>query len=214
MSDIFNEVDEDVRKDKSLELWNVYGKYVIGAAVGVIVVTAAVVGWKNYQLNQSQEQGTQMENAGKLVSETKFVEASEAYAALAANGSEGYQALASLRQASALIAAGKGVEGIAVYDALAASDSDEEFKAAAKIMAGYYLIDNGTPEDVRSRVSGMEAAGNIWASSAQELLALSALKEGKKDEAVKILTALKDDADAVNGIKARATQLLQALGEK
>ncbi|MBL4665787.1 MAG: tetratricopeptide repeat protein [Sneathiella sp.] len=214
MSDIFSEVDEDVRKDKSLELWKVYGKYVIGAAVCVVATTAAVVGWNNYQLTQAQSQGRQMESASKLVSATKFAEASEAYAALAANGSKGYQALARLRQASALIAAGNGTEGVAVYDALAASDADEEFKAAAKIMAGYYLIDNGTPEQVRARVTGVETAGNIWASSAQELLALSALKEGKKDEAIKILSGLKDDANAVTGVKARATQLLQALGEK
>ena len=38
MADIFNEVDEDVRKDKSLALWKAYGKYVIGAAVLIVVM--------------------------------------------------------------------------------------------------------------------------------------------------------------------------------
>jgi len=214
VSDIFNEVDEDVRKDKSLELWNVYGKYVIAASVCVVAITAAVVGWKNYQLTQSQEQGRQLEEASRLVSEAKFEEASDAYAALAAEGNSGYQALASLRQARALIAAGKGADAVAVYDALAISDVDEEFKVAAKILAAYYLIDNGTAEEVRTRVSGVETAGNIWAHSAQELLALSDLKEGKKDEAIKALSALKDGADVPRGIKARAEQLVQALGSK
>ncbi len=37
MSDIFSEVDEEVRKDRSLELWAKYGKYVIGGSVIFIV---------------------------------------------------------------------------------------------------------------------------------------------------------------------------------
>lgn len=214
MSDIFSEVDEEVRKDKSLELWNVYGKYVIAASVGVIVITAGVVGWKNYTLSQSQQLGAQFESANKLVAEAKFDEASEAFAALAANSNEGYQALAQLRQARALIAAGKGAEGVAVYDALAASDADIEFVAAAKVLAGYYLLNNGSTDEVRARISGMETAGNIWAASVQELLALAALKDGKTDDAVKLLSDLKADADAPRGVKARAEQMLLALGIK
>lgn len=211
MSDIFNEVDEEVRKDKSLELWKAYGKYVIGASVLIVGITAAVVGWKNYQLNQTQEQGDRYFAASQLLEQGKFVEASDAFAMLASEGSESYAALASLRQASALIAGGKGEEAVAVYDRLAASDAASEFSAAAKIMAGYYLIDNGSAEDVRSRVSGLEGAGNLWSASAQELLALAALKDGKKEEAAALLKALSTDAAAPQGIKSRAEQLLSTL---
>jgi len=41
VADIFNEVDEDVRKDKSLALWKAYGKYVIGAEGLIVVATAS-----------------------------------------------------------------------------------------------------------------------------------------------------------------------------
>ena len=40
MSDIFREVDEDVRKDQSLAFWKKYGPYVIAAAVAIMTVTA------------------------------------------------------------------------------------------------------------------------------------------------------------------------------
>lgn len=214
MSDIFSEVDEEVRKEKSLELWKAYGKYVIGASVLIVGATAAYVGWQSYTKNLSEEQGRQFEAAAQLVTEKKYSDAADAFGALAATGEAGYKALATLRQASALISAGKGADGLAVYDSLAASDADEEFVAAAKVMAGYYLIDNGSPEAVRERVSGMETAGNIWAASAQELLALAAMKDGKTEEAITILNALKDDANAPTGIKGRAEQLLLTLGVK
>ncbi len=215
MSDIFNEVDEDVRKDKSLELWNKYGKYVIGASVLLVVVTTAVVGWKNYTLSEARNQGKQFEAAVAFASDKKFDQATSAFSALAENGSEGYQALAKLRQASALISAGNGAEALEVYDALAANqDVGKEFSSIAGILAGYYLINNGSSDDVRKRVAGLDAAGTIWAASAKELLALSDLKDGKIDDARKKLTDLGQDATAPQGVKARAQQLLAALGNK
>jgi hypothetical protein len=211
VSDIFNEVDEDVRKDKSIELWKQYGKYVVAGAVSVIAITAAVVGWQNYQKSQSQLHGSQFESAAKMAIEKKFDDAAAGFGELAKSGAEGYPALATLRQARALIEAGKGEEAIALYDQLAASDADAEFKSAAQIFAGYYLIDNGTPQQVRDRVSALTSANDIWAFSAKELLALSYLKDSKKDEAIAVFKELKDDAAAPQGVKLRATELLQVL---
>lgn len=215
MSDIFGEVDEEVRKDKSLVLWNKYGKLVIAACVLLVVATGSVVGWKNYQLSEARAQGKQFEEAVSLAADKKFDDASNAFAALAAESDEGYEALARLRQAAALISAGKGSEALEVYDALAANqDIGEEFSSIAGVLAGYYLINNGSTEDVRSRVSGLQAAGGMWAASAKELLALSDLKDGKIASARTLLGELQNDATAPQGVKARAEQLLEALKGK
>ncbi|MBL4740823.1 MAG: tetratricopeptide repeat protein [Sneathiella sp.] len=215
MSDIFGEVDDEVRKDKSLVLWNKYGKFVIVGAVLLVAATAGTVGWKNYQLSQAQAQGKQFEEAVGFAAAKKFDEASTAFATLAEGGDVGYEALSRLRQAAALISAGNGAEALDVYDALAANENvGEEFSSIAGILAGYYLINNGSTEDVRKRVSGLAAAGGMWAASAKELLALSDLKDGKIADARTLLDELKQDASAPQGVKARAQQLLAALEAK
>ncbi|MEH6405101.1 MAG: tetratricopeptide repeat protein [Sneathiella sp.] len=215
MSDIFGEVDEEVRKDKSMVLWNKYGKFVIAGAVLLVAATAGIVGWKNYQLSQAQAQGEQFEQAVSFATAKKFDEASTAFAALADGSDAGYEALSRLRQAAALISAGKGADALEVYDSLAANEEvGEEFSSIAGILAGYYLINNGSTEDVRTRVSGLADAGGMWAASAKELLALSDLKDGKTADAREKLGELKDDASAPQGVKARAEQLLAALEGK
>ncbi len=215
MSDIFSEVDEDVRKDKSVELWNKYGKFVIGACILAVAGTASVVGWKNYMLSEARDQGRMFEDAVSLMSEKKYDQASAAFTNLAEVGNEGYQALAKLRQANALIAAGKGAEAIEIYDALAQNkDLGAEFTSVAGILAGYYLLNNGSSDDVRKRVSALSAAGTIWSASAKELMAMSDLKDGKIEEARAQLTELQQDATAPQGVKARAEQLLAALKNK
>ena len=38
MANIFNEVDEDIRKERFQSLWNKYGKYLVGFIILIIVV--------------------------------------------------------------------------------------------------------------------------------------------------------------------------------
>ncbi len=45
MSDIFREVDEDLRREQFKRLWDRFGTYVIGLAVLIVVVTAGYRGW-------------------------------------------------------------------------------------------------------------------------------------------------------------------------
>ncbi|MCR9212638.1 MAG: tetratricopeptide repeat protein [Proteobacteria bacterium] len=212
MADIFNEVDEDVRKDKSLALWKAYGKYVIAAAVLIVVGTASYVGWQNYTLSQSLDQGSRFEAAVALMSENKPDAAASEFGTLAEDGNAGYRPLSRLREAAALIEAGKGAEALEIYTALANDSAvDAEFSSIASLLAGYYLLDNGSSEDVRSQVSAIADASSIWSASANELIALSYLKDGDKTKAVEVLNRLQNDATVPADIKGRVTQMLAAI---
>ena len=50
LADIFQEIDEELRRDRWEILWQKYGKYLVGCAVAIVAGTAAWVGWQNYQL--------------------------------------------------------------------------------------------------------------------------------------------------------------------
>jgi len=43
--EIFREVDDDLRQDQYFKLWKQYGRFLVGAAVGVVVATAV---WQGY----------------------------------------------------------------------------------------------------------------------------------------------------------------------
>ena len=43
MSDIFREVDEDIRQEKYRRLWDRFGPWVLGVAVLIIVGSSAVI---------------------------------------------------------------------------------------------------------------------------------------------------------------------------
>ncbi len=57
MSDIFREVDEDIRHEKYRRLWDRFGSWVIAVAVLIVVGTGGYRGWLYWQDTQSQSAG-------------------------------------------------------------------------------------------------------------------------------------------------------------
>ncbi|MEX0582839.1 MAG: tetratricopeptide repeat protein, partial [Sneathiella sp.] len=184
-------------------------------AVLIVVATGSYVGWQNYQQNQSRTQGAEFNAAAALMTAGNPSAAAAAFGELAEDGNAGYRPLARLREAAAFLAAGEGVKALAVYDQLAFDGSvDPEFTALADLMAGYYLLDNGTTEEVRSRISRLTEPGSLFNASANELLALSHIKDGEITKAREVLNIIQNDATVPDDIKGRVTQLLAALEGK
>src|SRR5262249_62434193 len=97
VSDIFREVDEEVRRERLEQLWKRYGNYIIALA---LVVLAGVGGWRGYiywQERKAAEAGAAYEAASVLADEGKHQEAEQAFAKLATDGNAGYRALARFR---------------------------------------------------------------------------------------------------------------------
>ena len=100
MSDIFQEVDEEVRREQLKKLWERYGTLLIAACVLLVV---AVGGWRAYEwweAKKAAEAGTAFQAAIALSSEGKNKEAEDAFAKLAASGTSSYRMLARFREAA------------------------------------------------------------------------------------------------------------------
>jgi len=52
VSDIFTEVDEEVRRERLKKLWDRYGNLVIAAAVVAVI---SVGGWRGYQYYEAKQ---------------------------------------------------------------------------------------------------------------------------------------------------------------
>src|SRR5512146_2581991 len=139
LSDIFREIEDELRRENLQRLWSRFGKYIIGLAVLAVVATAGVMGWQNYQQRQRQAQGVHYVAALALAREGKDAEAGAAFAELAKNANGGLAALAQLDSGAAKAQAGDVAGAIAVYDQLAANGSaDPIFRDIATLLAARY----------------------------------------------------------------------------
>ena len=99
MSELFDEVDEEVRREQLKKLWDRYSIYIIAAA---LLIIAAVAGWRGYEYLEAQKAaaaGAAFDAALELAEQNKHVEAQAAFEQLATTAPAGYRMLARLRAA-------------------------------------------------------------------------------------------------------------------
>ena len=214
MSDVFREVDEEIRKDRALTLWNRYGRFLIGGVVGVVAATAAWQGWTAWSLSQRQADAETFLDGLSLMAQERPGDAEAAFAQLAADAGAGYQALARLQQAAVLVAVGDSAAGVAVYDALAEDGGlDRTFRDLASLLAAQSLMDTADSQTLARRLEPLLAESNPWRFSARALIGLAAIRHGDLGVARSSFTQLADDPATPQGIRARAAELLAAIGD-
>ncbi|HEY6258463.1 MAG TPA: tetratricopeptide repeat protein [Xanthobacteraceae bacterium] len=178
MSDIFQEVDEEVRREQFKKLWERYQNYAIAAA---ILVVLAVAGWRAYdwwETKKAAEAGAAFEAAIALSDQGKHSEAEAAFAKIADTTSTTYRPLALVR-AAAELAATDPKAAVAAYDKIAANSSvGAELRDLAALRAGALLIDAGTAAEARARLEPVSGADHVFRHTARELLALAAWHSG------------------------------------
>jgi hypothetical protein len=211
VADIFQEVDEEVRRERLQKLWQRYGNFVIAVC---ILIVASVGAWRSYewwQTKKAGESGAAFENAVTLAEAGKHQEAETAFAKLAADGTAGYRALARLREAAELAHTDK-TAAVKAYDEIAADKSAGEImQELAAVRAGFLLVDTTPYSEMRQRLEPLTASDKTFRHSARELLALAAWKSDGVNAARQWTGMIITDPQSPQGIRSRAEVLSELI---
>lgn len=211
MADIFQEVEEDLRRDNLAKLWRRYGAWIIGLAAAIVVATAAFVGWRKYEESQQHALARQYAQATDLLGRSDREGALQAFASIGDDGG-GYAVLALLQEAQLLAESGDHSAAVALYERMAEDGGlDRPYRDLAVILLALHSLDRGDPAALTARLEPLTAAGNPWRYSALELTGLLAKRAGETTRAREIFAGLADDLQAPLGVRERATQLLASL---
>jgi hypothetical protein len=211
MADIFQEVEEDLRRERARKVWEKYGKYIIAVAVGIVVVVAAWRGIQYYQQREAEAAGARFQDAMTLAQGGRGSESEAVLASLAKEAPGGYRILTRFRLA-AEIGARDPAEGAKAYETLA-SDSGVGplLQGLAKVRAGYLLVDTAPPAEVSKLVEPLANDNDPWRHSAREILGLSAYRAKDLASASKWYEALSTDRDVPEAMRQRADMMLQLI---
>ncbi len=210
MADIFNEVDEDVRRERLKALWDRYSLLIIAVAV---LIVAGIGGWRAYEYWTAQKAavaGAAFEEAVALSEQGKHVEAEKAFAKVVGEAPQGYAVLARLREASELAQAnpGKPADAVKAYDAVAADASlGQAWQDLATLRAGLLLVDTAPFAELKGRLEPISQAGRPYRHTARELLALSAWHANNVVEAKRYIDMLTGDGQTPPGARQRVDVL-------
>jgi hypothetical protein len=208
VSDIFQEVDEEVRREQLKKLWERYGVFLIAACVLLVV---AVGGWRTYEWwegKKAAEAGTAFQAAVALSTEGKNKEAEEAFAKLATDGTSSYRMLAKFREA-AEVARRDPQAAVAIYDQLAADSSlGRVLQDLAALRAGTILVDTAPYGEIVPRLEPLTAADRTFRHSARSMLALAAWRAKDATAMRKWSDMILADGETPSGTRGQIQMLL------
>lgn len=215
MPDLIDEVEEDLRAERAKRLAQRFGGLALAA---VLLLLAGVGGWQGWRWWEGRKAAAAAE-AFLSAAQSAAAEgadlgaAAERFAAIAREAPSGYRTLARLRAAALLAETGQTEAALAAWEAVAADSGVEAlYRDLATLLWGLHALDSADPARIAARLAPLAAPGAPWRASAREVLALAALRRNDAAEARRQFDALLADAATPQGVRERATRLLQGLG--
>lgn len=209
MSDIFREVDEDLRHEQYKRLWDRFGPYVIGIAVLIVAVTAGWRLWEYWQLRSAQTTGDRFIAALATADAGDHDGAITALQKIAADGSGKYPMLASFRAASEKAASGDAAGAVAEFDAIAVQGGTPDLvRAIARLRAALILVNTASVAELQDRIGDLAETGAPWRHSAREILGLAAWRTGDIATARKYYEEIAADQEKPADLQTRAQFML------
>jgi hypothetical protein len=203
VSDIFREVEEEVRQERLQKWWKKYGNYVVA---GVSILVIGVAGWKmweRYDQQQRLKASSQIESAAQISAAGQNDLAAQAYAQIAKKAPSGYALVAQLSQADEYMASGRINDAIALYMKIADNDK-AGLGDVARMRAAWAQGDKLSTEELKVLLAPLSDGKSQWRFMARELLAYRALHDDHAAVAQKEFAALAAEKDAPSSLRQRA----------
>ena len=203
MSDIFNEIDEEVRRDQVLQFWQKHQTSLIALLLVVVLGSAGFTSWQQHQKKQAEAVSARFEAAIEDSRAGRGEDAERVLIALSAEAPEGYKILARFRLAAEW---GKKdvAKGIAAFDGLAADASlGDVLRDIARYRAAVLASDQVDGQALAKRLEPLTAKPGPMTGLAQELLGLAAMQAGDYDQAGRLFDAIAIDRSAPQALRQR-----------
>ena len=183
MTDIFEEVEEQLRSDRYLQLARRIWPWLLGAAIAALLAALAVWGYQTYHARQSAKASVAYAAGLEALGKNDTAKAFASFGEAAKLSSGGYKALALMEQAGIRLADSKDDEAVKLFDQAAAAAPDPIIGDIARLKSAFALMDTAPYDVIQQRLQPLTDAKRPYYVAAREGLAMAKLRAGRLKEA-------------------------------
>ena len=213
MSDVFQEVDEELREEKYKSIWRKFRYYVIGGLILFILGIAANAFWKDYNLKEINDRSEKFFTAIEMAQEDKVnaITLLEKFANQEERNSE-YNALIARFTEAAIRRSEKDFNGaLLIYQSLEDNNISNFYEDYAKLSSVEMLIALNNKKDAKLILDDLISNTSELKYIAMEYLGYLEIDEGNFSKARTIFTNIADDALSSVNMKNRSREVLSIL---
>jgi hypothetical protein len=208
VSDIFEEIKDDLHYEKALGFWKSYQNYIVNGGAAILIGVCAYAGWQHYEDGKNVERAKAYYVGAFEADTNRTKDALEQLKTVAASGNSAYGDLARLK-AAGILTDKKDIPGaIALYKSVQDSHwGGATYENFAIINAGYLDLDTATDDSFLKPLDPLCREGNPWRGSALELKGLYYIKQKKWSAALEAFDTILKDKSIMQNLKIRASKL-------
>ena len=209
MSDIFQEIDNELRRDRLSRFWDQNGLVIIVASVALVLVVAVSVIFSSWRASQNEASSERYEQLLERLDDSSIDEKVSALEAFIREEDRGYKVLSQMRLAALMAESGDYETAARMFEEVAANGQlPLAVRDYAILQSGAALVSVVAPADIEVRLSKILQNQHGMRGQAREILALSYLLADQPLQARDLLLVHLDTTAVSQAMKLRANILL------
>ena len=208
MVDVFDEVEEELRKERYQALLRRWGPWVGAAAAAIVIAVAGYQFWEWRSGATADRASGQYMEAAEALAAGDVEDAEAGFSQLAQSGPRGYAALALLRQGEIALQQGRPDEAGRLFEQAAERAPDATTGQLARYKAALARFDALSYDDLTIRLDPLTEGAAPFGALARELMGAAAIRDGRWEEARSTYELLSVAIDAPPGVARRASEAL------
>ncbi|ACG77945.1 conserved hypothetical protein [Phenylobacterium zucineum HLK1] len=204
MTDLFEEVEEQLRSDRYRSLARRTLPWILAAVALVLVAVLAYWGWDTWRSREVAKASEQYQAAGEALAAGDRAKAQQLWTEVSQSSAGGYKSLALMQLGALNLDENKTDEAVKLFDQAASAAPDELIGDAARLKSAFAVLDTAPYKDVEARLTPLIKDGRPYRVQAREALAFAKLMAGDTAGARGDFVVLQQMLDASDGVRARA----------
>lgn len=211
MTDIFEEVEEQLRSERYIQLLRRVWPWALAAA---LIALAAALGWWAWQGYRAKESAKASEGYAAALDTLQAGDSKKAFSMLEEtrkHASRGYKTLALMQEGGIRMDEGKTEEAVELFDQAASSAPSDLLADMARLKSAFALLDTAPYAALEQRLKPLIDPKRPFSPAAREALAMAKLRAGRLKEARADFVVLRLLPDGTDGIHRRASLAIDAI---
>jgi hypothetical protein len=207
LTDLFEEVEEQLRSDRYRELARKALPWVLALVAVALVAALGMWGWQVWRQQVTNKASEAYQAGLEAQAQGNSAQAAKLLQQAADAGSKAYKSLALMQLGGLKMGAGSPADvkaAVAYFDQAAAAAPDDVLGDAARLKSALAILDTASYADVEGRLTPLLKEGRPYRVQAREALAFAKLLKGDEKGARGDFVVIQNSLDAPDSARQRA----------
>ena len=214
MSNLFNEIDDDLRQDRLKTIWATYKNSIYTAVIVISLVLIGSEAYQYYSQSKSEKSGLILSQIVESATGDESQLINDYTDELLESGTSNYKTYALLLKSDNFISQNKLDDARETYMDLVKKAENSFIRDLAKLKLSYLNVDSVSFDQIQEDLSSLLESDNPLSLFAYEVLVMSAYKHGLYERGIEYLNTIIKSEKTTNGMFDRAQMMLRVMDSK